>query len=331
MAFIHVRSVSKPCERDQNWGRGLADFLIKSAALCSRHRHQLVSDPAEADAILFAERRDEGPYFEFVRTDPCYRRFRDKCFIFSLTDYPVSLVSGIYPSIPAHLHNPRQTRSGFFIADIEPERYAFGTRPCQYLASFIGSAFTHPIRRQLLELKAPNLLLQDTEGIFKIAERDGRSDTMEYYRELFVRVSLESKFILCPRGFGSSSIRLFEAMKMARVPVIISDEWVEPEGPDWSTFSLRVKEDHIQDLPAILRHAESKADEMGRLAKAAYDRWFSLESSFDTVGNWCLDLLHARRRYIPIQKWSFLLNRFHLRNYARTRLSLYRSYHRIFV
>ena len=47
--------------------------------------------------------------------------------------------------------------------------------------------------------------------------------------------------MICPRGWGSSSIRLFEVMEMGRVPVIISDAWVN-EAPKWADFSVRVSE-----------------------------------------------------------------------------------------
>src|SRR2546423_4170060 len=35
-----------------------------------------------------------------------------------------------------------------------------------------------------------------------------------------------SKFILCSRGVGTSSVRLFDTMRMGRVPVILSDQWL---------------------------------------------------------------------------------------------------------
>jgi hypothetical protein len=330
MAFIHIRSVSKKSEKDLNWGRGLADYLITSSRMSTSGEHRWTSDPVEADIILFAERRDEGPYYEFVRRDRCYQKFHEKCLVFSTTDFPTPLLPGIYPSIPRQFHDPRRTCSGFFIADIDVSRYAAAPERPQWLASFVGSAFTDPVRQRIMELNHHAFLLQDTEGLCKIAERDGNTNTMEHYRALFVRHALNSKFILCPRGFGSSSIRLFEVMKMGRAPVIISDDWVEPSGPDWQSFSLRVKERDVSHLPEILREHENQAPELGRRAKLAFERWFSIQSSFDTVANWCVEL-HASRRRVVWPKVSFLFNRFHLKHYVRTRISLLKSKRRLYL
>ena len=51
--------------------------------------------------------------------------------------------------------------------------------------------------------------------------------------------------MLCPRGQGTSSIRLFEAMRMGIAPVIISDKWIGPKGPEWESFAVFVKEKDI--------------------------------------------------------------------------------------
>ena len=55
-----------------------------------------------------------------------------------------------------------------------------------------------------------------------------------------------------PRGLGVSSVRLFDTMRMARVPVILSDEWVEPIGPAWREFSLRIPERDFHCIPDLL-------------------------------------------------------------------------------
>ena len=66
-------------------------------------RYQLTDDPAAADFILFVESsRYDGPsgfYFEGIRRDPVYRRFRDKSLIHSGFGFPIPFVPGIFPSI----------------------------------------------------------------------------------------------------------------------------------------------------------------------------------------------------------------------------------------
>ena len=60
--------------------------------------------------------------------------------------------------------------------------------------------------------------------------RPGSPD-FEMRRERFRSVMGRSRFVLCPRGKGTSSIRLYEALAYGCVPVIISDDWVAPAGP----------------------------------------------------------------------------------------------------
>ena len=79
-----------------------------------------------------------------------------------------------------------------------------------------------------------------------------------------------SKFVLCPRGLGTSSNRLYEVMQLGRVPVILSDDWDEPGGIPWATFSIRVSESRVAQLRAILERHAPVAAEMGARALSAW-------------------------------------------------------------
>jgi len=101
------------------------------------------------------------------------------------------------------------------------------------------------------------------------------SEQTAYWREMG-----QAKFILCPRGLGTSTIRLQEAMQSERVPVIIADDWIAPIGPDWDAFSVRVAERNLQEIPAILREHERDAREMGRIARAEWERFYAPGAAF---------------------------------------------------
>jgi len=127
----------------------------------------------------------------------------------------------------------------------------------------------------------------------------------EEFRTRYVKSIKDSAFVLCPRGGGTSTFRLFETLMLGRVPVIVSDQWVPPDGPDWESFSLRVKEGEIATIPALLERRATDAPAMGRAARAAWFEWFSEGASFHRTVEWCLDLARfapARvgfRRYAP--------------------------------
>ena len=84
-------------------------------------------------------------------------------------------------------------------------------------------------------------------------------------------------------------------MKAGRVPVILSDDWVPPEGPAWESFSLIVPEREVARVPEILESHEHAAAEMGRRAREQWEQWFSASASFHRIVEWCLSIQRSRR------------------------------------
>jgi hypothetical protein len=79
-------------------------------------------------------------------------------------------------------------------------------------------------------------------------------------------------------------------MEMGRVPVIISDAWVEPIGPKWAEFSVRVLEADVSRLIEILEPLEDHCHEMGRRARDEWLRWFSPDKQFNYIVDSCVDI-----------------------------------------
>ncbi|MBE7157880.1 MAG: exostosin family protein, partial [Rhodospirillales bacterium] len=102
-----------------------------------------------------------------------------------------------------------------------------------------------------------------------------------------------SKFVLCPRGVGTSSIRLFETLAAGRVPVIISDQWVPALGPDWKKISLRLRESEIASIPRLLATAEEQYPQMARAAWEAHAKWFSQAVIFHRLVSQCAELRNS--------------------------------------
>ena len=82
---------------------------------------------------------------------------------------------------------------------------------------------------------------------------------------------------------------------MGCLPVIISDAWVEPPGPDWASFSVRIPESQVREIPAILAERERDADAMRIRCREAFNRYFADEALFNYMGD-CLASLIGRRR-----------------------------------
>lgn len=108
-------------------------------------------------------------------------------------------------------------------------------------------------------------------------------------------------------------------MKMGRVPVILSDEWVYPERVDWRSCSITVPEREVARIPEILSQYESRAAEMGLRARQEWEKYYSPPVRFHWLVEDCLAMLRARR--IPEAIAGRLVWR-HLLNYKTFRLYL---------
>lgn len=127
----------------------------------------------------------------------------------------------------------------------------------KYLGSFSGRLSTHPLREEMATV------LQDHSDIF-ISNGDNGS-------KAFVDKMLESYVALCPRGYGGSSFRFFEAMQLGVVPFLVGDIDTRPfKGSiDWSEISL------FATSPAELTSVLSSVNQKTLLAmgKKARDVW----------------------------------------------------------
>ena len=193
----------------------------------------------------------------------------------------------------------------------------------------MGSTANAPVRGQLQSLKHPRAFCQDTADDFdrllhsEMSQRDRR----DYYRR-YAELTKASKFVLCPRGIGASTIRLFETMRMGRVPVILSDEWVPPVGPTWEKFSVRVAEKDFAQIPRLLEEREHLAVPMGQLARREWEEWFSPEVAFHRVVDSCLMLKQRRRLPEAIARWPVYLQLarpFHFRRLLRRKFDAARA------
>ena len=99
------------------------------------------------------------------------------------------------------------------------------THQKKYLASFVGSLSTHPVREEMRKMFG------------------GRKDVCimgSGGTDYFVKTMLESYIGLCPRGYGGASYRFYEAMQLGVVPFLIGDVDHRPfkKFINWDSFSL---------------------------------------------------------------------------------------------
>lgn len=152
----------------------------------------------------------------------------------------------------------------------------------KYLASFVGAVGTHPLRAEMKDALA---------GDKRFFIFDGHAG-----KRFFTRETIASLVCLCPRGYGGSSFRLFEAMQLGVVPFMIGDFDTRPFRPDidWDEFSFYTDDPKkIKDMLAAKSEAELK--QMGKKAKEVYENKLAYQ-------RWCSGVLLELEKRTLIKK-----------------------------
>lgn len=300
MADVFLTSAAPPNDPDHSHPYDELRRMERSAECDQFGVHSTVSDPSSADIILYVESEFYNPIEQYNKASKDKNHFEnlDKIFIFSTYNKPLAILPGIYANIKKEYFDKKRVRSGFYHRVFDhrhiPDYEEYVEK--EYLYSFVGNVSTHQIRKRIFEIdRSPNSILVDTSRYAPYGNLD--SESWEELTNRYVEICQQSHFVLCPRGDAVSSIRLFECMRMGCAPVIISDQWVPPEGPNWEDFSIRIDEENVKNIPKILSEKVHKSNKMGKKARKNWEKWFSKKSTFHRVVEWCIDI--RRERELP--------------------------------
>lgn len=288
---------------------------LKSSWEISKHQgHVIIDKPEEADIILFTDvDSNSKELYKQLRENTLIHQFPEKCFIYQESDIVVPFLPGVYTSARKSWVNLGRLRNYCYLSRHTYSQNSYitpQTKNKELLFSFLGSS-TSFVRKRLFKINfnRSDVLVEDTT--IQYQHYNYSQGNRQAMQQKFVDVALKSKFVLCPRGSGRGSIRLFEMMEMKLVPVIISDNYLLPQGPKWQDFTIFVKEKDINKLPEILERRASEVEKMGELAYQAWKEWFSPNQHFNYIVNACYDI--KRKRIIPEKIyylfWGVLLNR----------------------
>jgi hypothetical protein len=304
-------------------------------------RYSLAKSPEDADLIVYVEPGyiKLRPYVYTLLSEELIVTHPNKCFVIDCADTSWELMPGVYTGLRSSQFNRQRYRSGGYLTEYNPVcqqvyEQKKNIEP-QLLFSFRGAA-SSAVRQNIFaaNFTGDDISIQQTYAWCN----HSTEEQLVYTEEL-----INSKFVLCPGGNCPASIRLFETMKMGRVPVILSDDWVAPEGPAWQEFSIRVSESRVDELPEIIRRYESDAFVMGKLARQAWENWFSpaviyirmlnyIESIYlerDSNHNeqkyqqeWLSWQFQWQRNWTPVQRFIDAVNRGTLIEQVQSKLSL---------
>ncbi|WP_158748733.1 hypothetical protein [Acidobacterium sp. S8] len=149
-------------EYDEN--KQFAVRALRASAAQDRFKiHSLTNDYEEADIILYVAMGTCGDFSERVRAHPLYRKYPEKSFLFDSADHLRPTIPGVFASLRKKHYSPEHTRTGFYLL---PENPLVDHRPIdgneKYLAGFVGSSDTHPVREQICSYQRPDIYVLDS-------------------------------------------------------------------------------------------------------------------------------------------------------------------------
>jgi len=277
---------------------GVATYLPLFRDMAGRDRfgvHSLCDDPAGADLILFLDGHQHYKDLELnaIRRHPLVTQYREKAFVYSEVDQPWCAMPGLYVAMPKPSFDIRRQRACAYLT--VPNSHVVPTPPPvesdALLFSFMGRG-GNPARDAVLRQKHPRAIVEDTSAANFFGNQ---TEEIERGKRRYAEVIARSKFVLCPRGAGPSSFRIFETMAAGRVPVILSDEWVAPEGPAWDQCAVFIPENQIDHIGEILESHESRFPAMGVAARREWEAWFAPEALFHRMTEALADIVSKRR------------------------------------
>lgn len=287
------------------------DLLLRLAA-ADAGEHIPWDDPDSADAILITDVFFDHRFWR-VLANPVVRRHLKKTYLYSEKAIAYRFLPGLFTSMPVRFRDFGRYRAASYasheqaLANPHLEDARSRVPEPDLLFSYLGRT-SHRVRRRLLAALGgtPGAVVEATDHYRHWdTGAEGREEAQRRYAEVMAR----SRFVLCPRGWSPATIRVFETLRMGRVPVILSDAWRRPLGPDWERIAVFVPEREVADVPARLRPLEGRAAEMGREARTAWERYFAPERQWRTLSGALADLHGSRRldtrAVVPL--WPFLL------------------------
>lgn len=277
---------------DQSVSKALTELTTRNP-----QQFQLVADPSVSDVIIF---EDDNP--GYIRRSLAFKKWPDKCVVVSEQDRPGYFLPACYASNQRCLLSKGRSKTipfiisetaipNPFIKDIED------IEPRPYLYSFRGGS-TSWVRKKLFKSppKKNDVLIEESNHYFHWNNEDSYLNQKLNLQKEYAKILEKSFFFLCPRGVGSSSIRLFEVMKAGRIPVIVSDDWIPVEGIPWNEFSIRVRERDISKIDSIIRSHSHSARELGRKAKQAWKDFCAPGMDSILLADALREIQHARTK-----------------------------------
>lgn len=242
--------------------------IVKRLEVASIHGEEvrIVENSGDADAVV--RFRDHA-----IDARAPEQALRANEYVWSMTDFPSGFHRGLYCSLSKFLFSRGRHDSYCYPIQYNEQIAPYDISEAKRLFSFVG-AVSSGVRARMIEAlskRAGNWEARVSAGPWTaMYDRSGTSIKRDYAESI-----RRSKYVLCPRGNGVGSIRMFEVMEAMRAPVIISDAYVPPSGVDWNRCAIFIREKDVSRIPEILREHEPEWPAMAAAARAVWESHFS--------------------------------------------------------
>ena len=257
---------------------------------------ECVADPDEADLFLVPQILNvlwnplPRPYLDamasaWLESLPWFEEAKARHVIFLLGD-PCDLPESCSRSIvfmPSCRRGSTAMAMHYF-AEL-PDRAPLPINECPIDVGFQGSTVTGSgVRRRVFEAlnrgTSYRIHCRNTGGYFHMSHApDQLARLAAEYRDHLN----QSRFIVCPRGDGLSSLRFFEALAWGRIPILIADQTQLPleDVIPYDEFVVRIPEaevDHWEDWVTEFLDDHPDLDRASRLAAETSRTWFTFDA-----------------------------------------------------
>lgn len=243
------------------------------------------------DADLIIDPRDYG-YEAGSRN--LFRRHEDNRLAWHHGDRPAGLMKGFYCSLTRRQFDNRSHRTFCYPVVYNELIEHFPTEDATTNWTFYGG-LSAPVRRALVgELKDR---VSQTNGFIHV--QDAQWNAMyvrsgQDFKRHYANGLSQTKFMVCPRGHGTGSIRLFETLQAGRVPVILADDYVLPHGLESAGCAIVMAERDFAQLPEVVERHLPHWPQMAAAARKFWEDNYGDDNMLDNLVSQADDLRTTR-------------------------------------
>jgi hypothetical protein len=245
----------------------------------------------DADALVIQEKVafKNFHYIKNLKNDAVFKKYANKIFTINSDDCATGLLKGLYTCLPKRRFNPDYHRVvPYFNLPNELISGKEQKKTPNFLATWRGNPKSNKIRNKIINLYC-------NEKAFDIQSTNSWYNHSIEEKQIYKNSLINAKFSLCPAGWAPVTFRIYESMALGKCPVIIADQFMPPEGPDWQAYSIFVPENKINKLKQTLQEQESSYYELGEKAYQNWERFFSPANVCNYYTTRLIELIQSSR------------------------------------